>query len=99
MKVSGTEYWGPPNVGATNISGFSLYPNGFLYYGPHDGWPNGSAANVPSQMGEDSTNWLLGPAPDGDHQPRFQAMDTNNKLIVNGGIGNLDMKCIRCIKE
>lgn len=99
MKVSGTEYWGPPNVGGTNISGFSLYPNGFLWYGPHDGWPNGSAANVPSQMGEDSTNWVLGPAPDGDPQAWFQAMDTNNKLIVNGGIGNLDIRCIRCIKE
>jgi len=99
MKVSGTEHWGPPNVGATNISGFSLYPNGFLSYGPHDGWPNGSPANVPSEMGEDSTNWVLGPAPDGDAMGSFRAMDSNNKLTLNGGVGNIDTKCIRCIKE
>lgn len=28
MKVPGTKYWGPPNTGATNSSGFSAIPGG-----------------------------------------------------------------------
>lgn len=28
MKVAGTSYWNPPNIGATNSSGFSALPTG-----------------------------------------------------------------------
>ena len=33
MKHPGTEYWGEPNTGATNSSGFTALPGGLLYNG------------------------------------------------------------------
>jgi len=32
MKVTGTDYWFSPNIGATNESGFSAYPVGYRNY-------------------------------------------------------------------
>ncbi|MFH0735864.1 MAG: fibrobacter succinogenes major paralogous domain-containing protein [bacterium] len=32
MKVTGTNFWGSPNTGATNSSGFSVYPVGYRNY-------------------------------------------------------------------
>jgi uncharacterized protein (TIGR02145 family) len=46
MKHAGTQYWEPPNTGATNSSGFTAYPNGwrsnsdgqFNFIGQRAGW-------------------------------------------------------------
>ncbi len=32
LKSSGTQYWSPPNTGATNISGFNALPSGYRHY-------------------------------------------------------------------
>lgn len=38
LKAMGTDYWNSPNLGATNSSGFSALPGGYLkLYGPFQG--------------------------------------------------------------
>jgi len=86
LKEAGTSHWLPPNIGATNESGFSGLPGGYRsglgYFTSF-----GSLANLwSSTVGSGTYGWS-------------RALSTDNSEVFRGGSGWLLGLSVRCVKD
>jgi uncharacterized protein (TIGR02145 family) len=87
MKSTGTQYWNPPNTGATNESGFSGLPGGyrngiggaFVYLGSYGFWWSASESGA-------EFAWSRG------------LYDTNAGLVRPDGNKRVGF-CVRCVRD
>ncbi len=85
MKHAGTEYWGSPNTGATNSSGFTALPGGYFYdnkffYKIGDGFWWSSTQNLSDDA------W-------------FRVLGNNDNKIFRGNFYKKNGLSVRCIKD
>ncbi len=86
MKITGTDYWASPNVGADNSSGFSAYPS----------LGRGNAAAFDSQIGSKAIWWST-PMWD-TNNGRVYSITNDNVSLITGPQPLEDGVAIRCIK-
>jgi len=92
MKETGTVHWKSPNTGATNESGFSGIPGGYLTF------PYGYLPGTFFSMGELGIWWLFTPAPYDCCSVVLELSYTNQGLTFNQ-MGRYDYLPVRCIMD
>jgi uncharacterized protein (TIGR02145 family) len=92
MKETGTVHWKSPNTGASNESGFSGIPGGYLSI------PYGYLPGTFFSMGELGIWWLFTPAPYDCCSMVLELSYTNQGLAFNQ-MGRYDYLPVRCIMD
>jgi uncharacterized protein (TIGR02145 family) len=87
MKETGTTHWLSPNTGATNISGFTALPGGYLnqpmgFFHLSEGGMFWSSSLEQDSFAIDFTLWY-----------------TSEALPVGGGVYRFESDAVRCLKD
>ncbi len=88
LKETGTNHWAPPNMGATNETGFTALPGGYRQY---------EANGEFSIIGYGGLWWSTNPY--NNELAWFRAMNTNDTKLYKSYFSKYYGCSVRCIKN